>query len=239
MIVISEKWTAFLSFIEYEYPKRDAFSDCMIVISRKRITFCAFIIIKMVFGGTYSSCLYLLFLSWYKKRRQKKIKASSEAGETGRIHDENRKRDAFSGNMVGAYCIRPTNVPSMERMTWKRITFCAFAILGMASGGAYAIRPYPNGRKIITPKPCYLVGSEKRAAFRTCYLVGSEKRAAFGTCYLVGSVKRAAFGTCYLVGGAKRAAFGTCYLVGSEKRAAFGTCILDGGAKRAAFESSI
>ena len=27
MIVISEKWTAFPSFIEYEYPKRDPFSD--------------------------------------------------------------------------------------------------------------------------------------------------------------------------------------------------------------------
>ena len=165
----------------------------------------------MVFGGTYSSCLYLLFLSWYKKRRQKKIKASAEAGETGRVHNGNR----------------------------KRITFCAFAILGMSSGGAYAIRPYPDGRKIVAPQPFYLVGSEKRAAFRTCYLVGSVKRAAFGTCYLVGSEKRAAFGTCYLVGSVKRAAFRTCYLVGSEKRAAFGTSILVGGAKRAAFESSI
>ena len=165
----------------------------------------------MVFGGAYSSCLYLLFLSWYKKRRQKKIKASAEAGETGRVHNGNRKRDAFR----------------------------AFAILGMAFGGAYAIRPYPDGRKIITPKPCYLVESVKRTAFGTCYLVGSEKRGAFWTCYLVGSKKRAAFGTCYLVGSEKRAAFGTCYLVGSVKRAAFGTCYLVGGAKRAAFESSI
>ena len=131
--------------IHDENRKRDAFSDCMIVISRKRITFCAFIIIKMVFGGTYSSCLYLLFLSWYKKRKQKKIKASAEAGEDGRIHDGNRKRttfgafailgmmsgeayairpymkpqkiNAFSGNTVGAYYIRPTNVQSMERIT--------------------------------------------------------------------------------------------------------------------------
>ena len=151
----------------------------------------------MIFGGTYLSCLYLLFLSWYKKRRQKKIKASAEAGEVGRIHDENKKRD----------------------------TLRAFAILGMTSGRAYAIRPYPDGRKIIAPQPCYLVGSKKRAAVGTCYLVGSEKRAAFRTCYLVGSEKRAAFRT--------------CYLVGSAKRAAFGTSILVGGAKRAAFESSI
>ena len=107
----------------------------------------------------------------------------------------------------------------------KRDAFCVFAILGMAFGRAYAMRPYPDHRKIITPK--------------LCYLVRSVKRAAFGTCYLVGSVKRAAFGTCYLVGSVKRAAFGTCYLVGSAKRAAFGTSILGGGAKRAAFESSI
>ena len=166
-------------------------------ITLKMDAFCVFIIIKLVFGGAYSSCLYLLFLSLYKKRRQKKIKASAEAVEVDRVHDENRKRDAF----------------------------CAFAILVMSSGGAYAIRPYPDGRKIIAPQPCYLVGSEKRAAFRTCYLVGSAKRAAFRTCYLVGSEKRAAFRTCYLVGSEKRAAFGTCYLVGSEKRAAFESSI--------------
>ena len=165
----------------------------------------------MVFGGTYSSCLYLLFLSWYKKRRQKKIKASAEAEEDDRVHDENRKRDAFWDYLIV--------------ISQKRITFCAFAILGMSSGGAYAIRPYPDGRKIVAPQPCYLVGSKKRAAFRTCYLVGSEKRAAFGTCYLVGSEKRAAFRTCYLVGSAKRAAFRTYYLVGSEKRAAFESSI--------------
>ena len=132
----------------------------------------------MVFGGTYSSCLYLLFLSWYKKRRQKKIKASAEAGETGRVHDGNRKRDTFCGNTVGAYCIRPQNVPSMDLITWKRdaflsfieyehqkrdafsdymivITwkidaFCAFAILGMSFGRAYAIRPYIGSQKIDT-----------------------------------------------------------------------------------------
>ena len=33
-------------------------------------------------------------------------------------------------------------------MPQKRTTFCAFAILGMASGGAYAIRPYIGPQKI-------------------------------------------------------------------------------------------
>ena len=28
-----------------------------------------------------------------------------------------QKINAFSGNTVGAYCIRPQNVPSMERIT--------------------------------------------------------------------------------------------------------------------------
>ena len=32
----------------------------------------------------------------------------------------------------------------------KRDTFCVFAILGMASGGAYAIRPYTGSQKINT-----------------------------------------------------------------------------------------
>ena len=148
-------------------------------------------------------------------------------------------RAAFGCTKVGAYRIRPPDVPSMERITLKMDAFCAFIILGMSSGGAYAIRPYPDGRKIIAPQPCYLVGGAKRAAFGTCYLVGSAKRAAFGTCILGGSAKRAAFGTSILVGGEKRAAFGTSILVGSEKRAAFGTSILGGGEKRAAFESSI
>ena len=136
-----------------------------------------------------------------------------------------QKINTFSGNTVGAYCIRPPDVPSMKRITLEMDAFCVFAILGMAFGGAYAIRPYIDGRKIVAPQPCYLVGSEKRAAFRTCYLVGSVKRAAFGTCYLVGSAKRAAFGTCYLVGSEKRAAFRTCYLVGGVKRAAFESSI--------------
>ena len=114
--------------------------------------FSTFIIIKMVFGGMYSSCLYLLFLSWYKKRSQKEIKASAEAGEDGRVHVENIKRDAFvgyvdvisrkinafSGNMVGAYCIRPKNVLSMERITWKRDTFLSSIEYEYPKRGAFS-----------------------------------------------------------------------------------------------------
>ena len=51
---------------------------------------------------------------------------------------------AFRCPHVGAYCIRPTGVPFMERWVMIIGTVCAFAIRGMASDGAYAIRPYPG-----------------------------------------------------------------------------------------------
>ena len=66
---------------------------------------------RMQYAPTFFSCLD------YKKRRQKKIKASTEAEEIGRVRVGDRKRTVFLGNTVGAYCIRPTNVPFMERMT--------------------------------------------------------------------------------------------------------------------------
>ena len=52
-INIFGKCTAFPSFIEYEPPKRDAFSDCTIVITWKIDTFRAFAILWMVSGGAY------------------------------------------------------------------------------------------------------------------------------------------------------------------------------------------
>ena len=67
----------------------------MIVITWKIDAFCAFAIIGMTSGGAYAIRPY-----------------------TGTW-----KIDTFSGNKVGAYCIRPTNVPFMERITWKRDAF--------------------------------------------------------------------------------------------------------------------
>ena len=97
--------------------KCDAFSDYTIVITWKIDAFHTFTILWMAFGVAYSYCLYLLFFPWWKKRRQKKIKAPTEAEEISRVRVGDRKRTVFSGNKVGAYCIRPTNVPFMERMT--------------------------------------------------------------------------------------------------------------------------
>ena len=56
---------------------------------QKRDTFCAFAILGMTSGGAYAIRPYM----------------------------KPQKINAFSGNTVGAYYIRPTNVQSMERIT--------------------------------------------------------------------------------------------------------------------------
>ena len=50
---------------------------------------------------------------------------------------------------VGAYRIRPPDVPSMERITLKIDAFGTFAILGDGVWWAYAIRPYRGTSKHI------------------------------------------------------------------------------------------
>ena len=48
---------------------------------------------------------------------------------------------------------------------------------------AYAIRPYPDGRKMIAAGVCFEVEYEKQAAFWGCYEVGYAKRGAMPTSY--------------------------------------------------------
>ena len=78
-------------------------------------------------------------------------------------------RTAFLCPCVGAYCIRPTNDPPKggEGPAFGRVQ--AFAIHGMALCGAYAIRPYPDGRKMITVGVCFEVEYEKRGAMPAFY----------------------------------------------------------------------
>ena len=78
-------------------------------------------------------------------------------------------RTAFSCPHVGAYCIRPTNDPPKggEGPAFGRGQ--AFAIHGMAFCGAYAIRPYPNGQKMIAVGACHWVRYEKRGAMPAFY----------------------------------------------------------------------
>ena len=70
-------------------------------------------------------------------------------------------RGAFLCPCVGAYCIRPTGDPFMGRMIRMIDCRCAFLSPAGPFGGAYAIRPYPDGRKMIAVGVCYWVGYEK------------------------------------------------------------------------------
>ena len=60
---------------------------------------------------------------------------------------------------------------------------CAFLSPAGPFCGAYAIRPYPDGRKMIAVGACYVVLPEKQAAFRGYYGVRYEKRGAMPASY--------------------------------------------------------
>ena len=96
------------------------------------------------------------------------------------------KCGAFSCLRVGAYCIRPTNDPFMGRMIRMIDRRCAFLSPAGPLGGAYAIRPYPDGRKMIVVGACSAALPEKQAAFRGCHALGYINRTAF-LCPCVGA----------------------------------------------------
>ena len=96
------------------------------------------------------------------------------------------KRTAFSCPCVGAYCIRPTGDPFMGRMIQMIDHRCAFLSPAGPFGGAYAIRPYPDGQKMIAFGVCSAALPEKRTALRGCYGLGGEKCGAF-SCPRVGA----------------------------------------------------
>ena len=85
--LIIRKRITFWIFIFDEWWKRDSFFGYNDLIIRKRITFSGYIDLGIWKSGALPPFPYLLFLSWYKKRRQKKIKASAEAEEVDRVHD--------------------------------------------------------------------------------------------------------------------------------------------------------
>ena len=96
------------------------------------------------------------------------------------------KCGAFLCPCVGAYCIRLTGDPFMGRMIRMIDRRCAFLSPAGPFCGAYAIRPYPDGQKMIAAGACFAVGYEKQAAFWGCYGVGGGKRGAF-LCLCVGA----------------------------------------------------
>ena len=172
-------------------------------------------------------------------------------------------RTAFSCPHVGAYCIRPTNDPFMGRMIRMIDCRCAFLSPAGPLGGAYAIRPYPDGRKMIAAGVCYAALPEKWTAFRGCYGVGGGKCGAF-SCPHVGRKsirptnvpfmgrkiqmidRRCAFLSpagpfcgAYAIrpypDGRKMLAVGACFAVLSQRQAAFGGCYEVGSGKCGAF----
>ena len=92
-------------------------------------------------------------------------------------------RGAFLCPCVGACCIRPTGDPFMGRMIQMIDRRYAFLSPAGPFCGAYAIRPYPDGRKMITAGACSAALPEKRTAFRGYYGVGYAKRGAMPASY--------------------------------------------------------
>ena len=86
------KRDTFLGYKDLIIPKRSTFWAFIFNGLWKRDTFPIYINLGKWISGALPPFPYLLFLSWYKKRRQKKIKASAEAGEDDRVHEGSRKR---------------------------------------------------------------------------------------------------------------------------------------------------
>ena len=120
------KCITFWIFIFDEWWKRGSFSGYNNHIIRKRITFSGYIDLGIWKSGALPPFPYLLFFPWWKKRRQKKIKASAEAGEVDRVHDWSWKRIDFLRSNVGAYCIRPTGCHPEDGECAKRIAFLRY-----------------------------------------------------------------------------------------------------------------
>ena len=93
-------------------------------------------------------------------------------------------RTAFPCPCVGAYCIRPTNVPFMGRMIQMIDRRYAFLSPAGPFCGAYAIRPYPDGRKMIVVGACSAVGYEKRGAMSASYCLTWRRSYACNLFYL-------------------------------------------------------
>ena len=74
----------------------------------------------------------------------------------------------------------------MGRMIQMIDRRCAFLSPAGPLGGAYPIRPYPDGQKMIAVGACFEVEYEKQAAFWGCYEVGGRKCGTF-LCPCVGA----------------------------------------------------
>ena len=94
---VTRKRIAFLRYNDQIILKRITFWIFIFDEWWKRGSFSGYIDLGIWKSGALPPCPYLLFFPWWKKRRQKKIKASAEAGEVDRVHDWSWKRITFSG----------------------------------------------------------------------------------------------------------------------------------------------
>ena len=124
-----------------EYVKRAALDCFTVVTCTKR--------------GAFGAC------HWVRYEKQAAFRGCHEVG--------GGKCGAFLCLWVGAYCIRPTGDPFMGRMIQMIDHRCAFLSPAGPFCGAYAIRPYPDGRKMIAAGACHWMGYEKRGAMPAFY----------------------------------------------------------------------
>ena len=144
---------------------------------------CAFLSPTGPFGGAYAIRPYHVTRKMITVGVCFEVEYEKQAAFWGCYGVGGGKCGAFSCPRVGAYCIRPTNDPPKEGEGPAFGRVQAFAIHGMALCGAYAIRPYPDGRKMIVFGACFAVGYEKQAAFRGCHEVGYARRGAMPAFY--------------------------------------------------------
>ena len=168
-VVACEKRAAVGEFRAMEYVKRGAL-DCFMVVAcekgaavgayhgmgyEKRGALDCFTVVEYEKHAALGACLWM----GYEKR----------GALDCFMVVEYEKRIAFSCPRVGAYCIRPTNVPFMGRMIQMIDCRCAFLSPVGPFGGAYAIRPYRVTRKMIALGMCYWVEYERRGAMPAFY----------------------------------------------------------------------
>ena len=164
-------------------PTNDPFMGRMIQMIDRR---CAFLSPAGPFGGAYTIRPYRVTRKMIAVGVCSAVLPEKQAAFGGCYGVGGGKCGAFSCLHVGAYCIRLTNVPFMGRMIQMIDRRCAFLSPAGPFCGAYAIRPYRDGRKMIAVGACSIVLPQKQAAFRGCYAVGGGKCGAF-SCSRVGA----------------------------------------------------
>ena len=184
MVVVYTKRTAFLCPRVGAYcirPINDPFMGRMIRMIDRR---CAFLSPAGPFCGAYAIRPYhvtkkIIAVGVCSAALSEKWAAFRECYGVG-----GGKCGAFSCPCVGAYCIRPTNVPFMGQMIQMIDCRCAFLSPAGPLDGAYAIRPYRVTRKMIAVGVCSAVGYEKRGAMPAFYRLTWRRSYACDLFYL-------------------------------------------------------